>query len=123
MSRINQITFDGNVGKDLEIKTFNDSDGCYVDVSVAQQVGKKEDKPVWHLCRFRGKIQTEEGKKSFPEIIADTIKKGDPVVVSGRIAQYTAKNDEGVERQVQYIEGNSIIKGHKFERPEDLPPF
>ena len=102
---INHMVLTGNVGKDPMIQNYTNqrtgNEDIVVDLSLALYGGKvnPDDKDPkaetftkWMNVRFRGSFGGE--KRSLAEEIADSIKKGDRICVSGRPTFYIARNED-----------------------------
>lgn len=73
---INTATLHGNLGQDPELKT-SQGGKSFCNFSIATSDGWGENKKTnWHRCTAFGKLA---------EIIAEYVKKGDEIVVSGSI--------------------------------------
>ena len=79
-----QITAHGNLGKDPELKTFEDGSRV-ANFSLAVSTGK--DETTWMSCQVWGKRA---------EIVCDFLQKGSKITIAGRakLTTYTNKNNE-----------------------------
>ena len=93
---MNNVTIYGRLGQDVEVKDLG-NDNSVANFSVAtsrKYFSKKEDKQVeetqWHRCSAFGKTGTT---------IAQYLKKGDPILLTGRIEYRSYERD---------VEGTSV---------------
>ena len=89
---MNNVTIYGRLGQDVEVKDLG-NDNSVANFSVAtsrKYFSKKEDKHVeetqWHRCSAFGKTGTT---------IAQYLKKGDPILLTGRI-EYRKYEKDGI---------------------------
>ena len=89
---MNNVTIYGRLGQDVEVKDLG-NDNSVANFSVAtsrKYFSKKEDKQVeetqWHRCSAFGKTGTT---------IAQYLKKGDPILLTGRI-EYRKYEKDGI---------------------------
>jgi single-strand DNA-binding protein len=118
------ITVTGNLGKDVELK-FSQSGVAVAKFSIAhtprvQNNGQWEDgETMWfRVVAFKGKA----------EAIADTLKQGDSVLVSGTLKQSSYVDKEGKDRtslEIVADEVATVVKGaaRTSKREEDTPPW
>lgn len=116
---INQVLLIGNVGKDPEVRCFENNVKAAT-FSVATSTGgyKKQDgtdvpeKTQWHnVVAWRG----------MAEIAEKYIHKGDRVTIFGTIS-YREYEKDGVKRYVTDILAYDIVLGGKSENPNAKPP-
>ena len=120
---INQFVFTGNAGGDPEMKTYDNENGTVaivVDLNVAQNLSDPKN-PKWWQVRFRGVMSSNPQNKSLPERVMDQVKKGDQVVIIGRMADYVRQKDS---QTVLYIEANNFQRFDRIKREmaEEGPP-
>jgi len=118
------ITVTGNLGKDVELK-FSQSGMALARFSIGhtprvQKDGEWQDEEtMWfRVTAFGGKA----------EAIADTLKQGDAVMVTGNFKQTTYTDKEGKERTSLEIAANEVAivvkpAARTQKREEDTPPW
>ena len=119
MSFTNNLTVDGNLVRDGEIK-FSNSGKAVLSFSIAHnaKIGEKEEVHYFDITVF--------GKHA--EYIADFAKKGSSVLVAGRLVQQRWEKD-GQKRSAIKIIGNQCSFGRvkdasvKSDTPDDDIPF
>ncbi len=140
MSGINRIFLEGNVGGDLEVQFQDDDQFTVVKFTLAQFVAAKHRDsgkflPKWWNVRLRSKTDPN----SEAQRVIDTVKKGDLVVVEGRLSgwlpesEYQKEASEKGYRPTPFIFINADAV-QKVERPakqngtarsnrEEMPSF
>ena len=119
-----EITVTGNLGKDVELK-FSKTNVALAKFSIGhtprvQQDGQWQDgETMW----FR---VTAFGSKA--EAVADTLKQGDAVMVTGSLKQTTYTDKEGKERTSLEIAANEVAivvknPARTQKKDEDTPPW
>jgi single-strand DNA-binding protein len=100
-----QITITGNLGKDVELKFVGKDDLAVATLSMAYtpRVMKDEEYQDGETMWFR---VTVFGNKA--EAVADQLKKGDTVIVTGALSQSTYTDREGKERVALEIKATEI---------------
>src|SRR5262252_5112900 len=109
---INTVTLSGNLTRDPEHRTTSGGTSV-VKLRIAsneryknQTTGEWDDRPGYYDITIW---------KGMADWVASNIKKGDQVVVEGRLRWREWETDEGQKRQAVDITANSIV-------PADLPP-
>ena len=113
MASFNQVIFVGNVGRDPEERTVS-GDVKVCNFSLAVDEGKDKD-PLW---------LTIVAWRKLAEQVKQYVKKGTPVLVSGRLSIRTYTDKTGVERTaVEVIASDIRFLGQKLEvqAEEDAP--
>jgi single-strand DNA-binding protein len=124
---MNQIIIEGNLGSDPEIKMLKDE--VLASFSLAHTPRKKvngeyeDGETVWFRVAFWN---------SKSDLVIDNLKKGDRIVVVGRLAQSTYKTKDGETKSSLEISGTDFyLKAKKAQsvstgftdRVEDLPSW
>ena len=99
MLTVNRATLVGHVGRDPEIRTLpNGGKAATFPLATAEKWTDREGKPAeatdWHRVVVYG---------ASVEIVETMLRKGDPVMVEGRIATRKYSDREGAERSVTEI--------------------
>ena len=96
MASLNKVTLIGNVGKDPEIRNFQNGDKV-AEFSVAtseswkdKATGEKKEKTEWHNVSV-----TNQG---LVKVIESYVKKGTKLYIEGKLETQKYKDKEGVER-------------------------
>ena len=125
---INKVTLLGNVGKDPEIKTFQNG-GKVANFSLAtseswkdKATGEKKSKTEWHNIVVQN--------QNLVEIVGKFVKKGSKLLIEGKLETRKWTTKEGVDKYtteiVLYpISGEIILldaKDAPDEAPQDAPP-
>ena len=114
---INKVIIVGNVGKDPEVKTFQNG-GTLVNATVAtsenwkdKTSGEQIERTEWHKLVFNGKLS---------EIAANYIRKGSKIYVEGKLKTRKWKDNEGIERYVTEIvvEQFQMLDARKGAEPD-----
>lgn len=100
----NQATLVGNLGKDPEIKTVPNGDKV-ANFSIAtsetwkDKSGQKQERTVWHnIVCWRG----------LAEIVEKYVKKGDRVLVTGRIDNRSYDKQDGTKGYISEIVADNL---------------
>ena len=112
MPNFAQITVIGHVGRDLELK-YTQGGTAVASTSVAVNIGKKDDPPVWYKVTFWGK-QAETAN--------EYVKKGGAVMVVGqpKISEWTDK-DGNKRFNVEINVREFVLLGSKDGVPTEKP--
>ena len=99
MLTVNRATLVGHVGRDPEIRTLpNGGKAATFSLATSEKWTDREGKPAeateWHRVVLYG---------AAVEIVETMLRKGDPVMVEGRIATRKYSDREGAERSVTEI--------------------
>lgn len=141
--QINQIILEGNVGKDVEADFQDDGAVTIAKFTLAQYVGAKHNGtgkyvPAWHNIRVRSKTSTDYKNPSAAQFCIDEIKKGDAVLISGRLSGFIGEKDLEREQKesdfkaqpILYIDATEVRKLQKSESKggggsghKEMPPF
>ena len=119
---LNQLMIVGNVGQDVEVKTF-DNGGSLANFSVAtteswkdKQTGEWKDDTVWHRVVVKNQFMIEKAER--------VVRKGERVLVQGqsKTRKYTDSNgdDKFVKFKPKSV-GDFKVEGAFDE--DDLIPF
>lgn len=123
MSRLrNKVNLIGRLGKDPEIKRL-ESGQIVANFSIAtsetfkDKEGQKQEKTEWHNIVAWGKLA---------EIIEKYVKKGDEIVVEGKLTNRSWEDKEGHKRYTTEVLVREMLmlggkKGEGSENKEDLP--
>lgn len=105
---MNNITVAGTLGRDAELKTTNSGDSI-LNFSVADSVSR--DKTIWWNCQLWGKRASS---------LADYMKKGQSVTVSGPVSENEWTDKDGVIRKTLQIRVNDVALqgGRREAEPE-----
>ncbi|WGQ15611.1 single-stranded DNA-binding protein [Sphingobacterium faecium] len=99
---MNSITLLGRIGRDPETRTFENGSVTSFSLATSEvfkdKNGDRQEKTEWHNISFWGK----QG-----ELIAKYFKKGDPILMNGRLT-YREYKEEGVRRIISEIVGKSF---------------
>ena len=106
---INNIIISGNLGKDAEVRESRDGK-LFTRFSIAFEERKKDRKGEWvdETGWIGAVIFGERGEK-----LADTLKKGTPVTVSGKLSYSTYVGSDDVKRTSYEIRVDEIVIGAK----------
>lgn len=106
---INNIIISGNLGKDAEVRESRDGK-LFTRFSIAFEERKKDCKGEWvdETGWIGAVIFGERGEK-----LADTLKKGTPVTVSGKLSYSTYVGSDDVKRTSYEIRVDEIVIGAK----------
>jgi hypothetical protein len=136
---MNHVVFEGNIGGDIKAD-FPEDDVAIAKFTIAQYVGAKHKEtqktvPRWWNCRLRSKTNADGNSPAQKAI--ETLKKGDAVLVEGRISGWIpdeeydkeAKNSDYKATPVLFVDVTSVRKlvversqGGSTSR-EEMPPF
>jgi single-strand DNA-binding protein len=104
---VNNLTIEGNLVRDPELKQVNDSQVCNFTIAVNdhKKNGNFFDVHAW-------------GKTA--EIINQYAKKGTPVIISGTLTQQRWKDQNGESKSRIVISCDKVfLRGRKNEQPEN----
>jgi len=108
---MNNITVAGTLGRDAELKTTNSGDSI-LNFSVADSVNR--DKTIWWNCQLWGKRASS---------LADYMKKGQSVTVSGPVSENEWTDKDGVIRKTLQIRVNDVaLQGGRREAGGQAEP-
>lgn len=110
---INQITLSGRLGSDAELK-YTPNKLAILNFSIAQSDYQKDGttKPMWfNIIVF----------DSFAEALNTTLKKGDEVVVTGKIKVRSYQGRDGAERTTVEVTANGVRLLTYRQKAEELP--
>src|SRR5574337_137826 len=117
MASVNKVIIIGNLGRDPEVRSFDNGDSI-ANVTVAttdkwrdKQSGEAREATEWHRVTFFGKLA---------EIVGKYLYKGSPVYIEGslRTREYTDK--DGNKRHVTEIRADRMqMLGSKPDAPRD----
>ena len=125
---INKVTLLGNVGKDPEIKTFQNG-GKVANFSLAtseswkdKATGEKKSKTEWHNIVVHN--------PNLVEIVSKYVKKGTKLLIEGKLETRKYAGKDGTDRYIAEvvlypISGEIILldaKDAPEEAPHDAPP-
>lgn len=118
---LNKVLLIGNLGKDIEIKTFESGDKIG-NFSLATNENYKDKNAEWQTITQWHNIQV---KGKYIEALASRIKKGDSVVVEGML-KYRQYEKDGQKRTITFVE-TFMVKPTPKNRGEnttsnDAPP-
>lgn len=127
---INHIVLEGNVGQEPKLRTFNNDDNTttiVVDISVAQNLSDPKD-PSWWQVRFRSKMsENPEKYLSLAERALETIKKGDHVIITGKMNDYKSEAKGRVKfidaEQYRIVPRLARDEAPPVEKTEEKAPF
>lgn len=138
MADINNIQVTGNLGGDPKLEFYDDGATAVAEFTVAQYVGAKDKEeksvPRWWNVRIRSKVSQDGKWKSAAEEAIEQLKKGNKVVISGRINGWIPNSEyekeekwDGYARQVvMNIEASAFLKvdvPQKQSNRDEMPPF
>ena len=105
---MNSFIVAGTLGRDAELKTTNNGDSI-LNFSVADSVNR--DKTIWWNCQLWGKRASS---------LADYMKKGQSVTVSGTVSENEWTDKDGVARKTLQIRVNDVALqgGRREAEPE-----
>jgi single-strand DNA-binding protein len=104
------ITISGNLTRDPEVR-FLQTGTAVTSLRVAASDRKKDENGVWKdgdPCYLDVTVWREAG-----ENVAESLRKGDAVLISGRLRQRTYTNKEGAEVTVFDVEADDIAPSLK----------
>lgn len=111
----NQVTLIGNLGSDVEVKTFGD-DKKLGKVSIAtnqyykNRAGELVQETHWHNIIAWGKLAENMDKVA---------KKGDQIMVQGKLTYRNYEDSDGRKHYVTEIVINDFTKMHKAPKAEE----
>lgn len=111
MAGVNKVILVGNVGKDPQVRSFDDG-GKLATLSIAtseswkdKQTGEKKEKTEWHNIVFRG---------GLAGVVESYVKKGTQIYVEGKLTTRSYEKDgetkyvtEVVAQQMNMLGGNN----------------
>lgn len=111
----NQVTLIGNLGSDIELKTFSgDKKLGKVSIATNQYYKNREGELVqetqWHNVIAWGKLA---------ENMSKALKKGDQVMVQGKLTYRNYEDGDGRKHYVTEIVINDFTKMHKAPKGEE----
>lgn len=115
---MNQVTILGRIGKDPEHKTFGtDNEVCNISVatdeSYKKQDGTKVEQTEWHNVVFYGKLAG---------VINKFFKKGNRILVTGKLRTRSWDDKEGVKRYTTEINASGFEFIDKAEVKQEYTP-
>ncbi len=110
----NQVTLIGNLGSDMEFKTFDSAKKCSKASLATNQYYKNRDGELvketqWHNLVAWGKLA---------ELMNNLAKKGDQILVQGKISY---RNYEDVDGKKHYITEIIVNEFMKIGKPATVP--
>lgn len=124
MNSINRATLIGHAGRDPELRHLpSGSEVATIGLATTESwkdknSGDKKEETTWHNLVFYGRLA---------EIVAEYVKKGDPLYVEGRITNRTWKDKSGEEKhRTEIVVSEMRMLGGKRssetqERPQAKP--
>lgn len=119
MAGVNKVILIGNLGKDPEVRTFEDGTKV-ANFSLAttetykNKDGNKIDQTEWHRIVLR---------RGLADVAEKYLRKGKSIYVEGKITTRKYTDKEGVERSITEIVGdNFVMLGSRQEGGENSPP-
>lgn len=105
----NQVTLLGHIGKDIDFRTIGEKNGLSqfslaTNESYKNNKGEYVESTQWHNIKAWGKTA---------EIMRDVLKKGDEVMVRGKIAYNNYEDKEGIKRYSTDIIVQDFLKINK----------
>lgn len=109
---MNHITLIGNVGKDPEIR-FTPANKAICKFNVADTRGKDDQKKtVWHTV-----IAFDEQAQN----VAEHVKKGSRVIVTGRLSKASFEGKDGVKREITELIADEVGLSIRFGSRDPHP--
>jgi len=111
---INTVTLvGGRLTKDAELRFANNGNprlsfSIAMNEGYKDQSGEWQDKPEYHNIVYWGK---------YAETIAPNMKKGVKVSITGRLAQHSYEDNNGMKHSVTEVIADKVL----YERPTDTP--
>lgn len=110
MFGVNTIILEGNVGGDLDVQFQDDDQYTVVKFTVAQFVGSKHRDtgkyvPKWWNIRLRSKTD----QHSEAQHVIDSVKKGDLVIVQGRLTGWIPEGEYAKEAGESGYRANPVL--------------
>lgn len=100
----NSVQLIGNLGKDPEVKTFNNSKKASFSIATTDQYKNQQGEMVkdtqWHNVIIWGKLAEVAGKY---------LKKGSQVAVEGKLVHRMYETDKGEKRYITEINVNDLV--------------
>ncbi len=135
---INTITMTGNLGGDPKVEYLDEGTTVVTSFSLAQNLGAKDKEGKnaarWWNVRIRNKVSANGSYKTSAEEAGERLKKGDRVVVSGRMTGWLPDGEyekeskwEGYKAQiVLFVEADAFQKVDvpvRANNRDELPPM
>ena len=111
------ITARGNLGADPDIKLFNDKAIINFSLAVTPRIYKNNEWSDGETIWFR--VSTSQRA----EVLGDTLKKGDTVIVSGQMRQSTYTDKNNVSRTSLEINAQEVGIVPKGNRKAEMPAW
>lgn len=114
MNDLNQLTLTGRLTRDPEMRTTN-SGMSILNFAIAvnrKAAGDREDYVYFIDCKVFGK---------FAEVIANVIRKGSPVALTGRLEQERWEAQDGGARSKIVVVVDQIINTQPKTKSDDVP--
>ena len=112
---LNICTFTGNLGSDAELRRVGEKNTPLLSWSLAVN-DRRNDDVMWVRCNVWGKLAESK--------IADYLKKGTPVAVSGEIKIRDYEQNDGTPAYSVDLNVNSVeLMGSKNNGQDDNPPL
>lgn len=121
MASLNRVTLLGNVGRDPELR-YLDSGEAKALVSLAttekwkdKETGEQREATEWHRLNFF---------RRQAEVVGEYVRKGDQLLVEGKITTKKWTDKNGVEKYTTEIQVQSfqLLGGHREEAPKTPAP-
>jgi len=112
----NHVQLIGNVGKDVEIKTF-DNGSQVANFTLATNEyykdakGEKQQNTQWHNVVAWGKLA---------ELLSNTLAKGNEVAITGKLTSRSYDTADGQKRYITEVVANEFMK---LTKPAVAAPF
>lgn len=113
MPQINQVTVAGRLVRDPELR-YTETKKAVCSFGIAVDTGSQENKKT-----YWGKVQCWE---KVAEYVGTRLKKGRPVVVSGRMATEKWTDKNGQERSTSIIVASSVQALDWEDSDQSIPP-
>ena len=118
MPSFNKVMLLGNLGQDPDVRTFPSGEGTVCNFSIAtsrswkdKSSGEKKEQTDWHRIVMFGKLA---------EIAGEYLKKGNSILVEGRIQTRKWQTKEGEDRYTTEIVATEMqMLGGKDSRPRE----
>ena len=108
----NQVRLIGNLGQDLELKTF-ESGSKIVKLNIAtneyytNQKGERVEETQWHSVVAWNKTA---------DLMNNLLKKGDMIAIDGKLVHRTYEDTTGAKRSVSEVVASSFVKLNRTEK-------
>ena len=97
------ITMKGRLGRDPELKQVGQNQVCKLAVATSErwndQSGQRQEKTTWHNVEYWGKQA---------ETVAKFFKKGDEIIVIGKVTSDEWTDQQGQKRTAQKVKGTEF---------------